>query len=294
MSVAESLERLGGIATRRALLRSCKRQDLDRAVHAGDVLKLAHGRYALPAVDAARQAVHRTNGVLARRSACLEHGWELKTVPRRPEVSVPRHRRLSKAARAGIDLCWADLGNGEIDGIATSKGRTLVDCLRHLPFDEALTVADSALRHGFSPMLLRRLAVTARGPGSAQMRRVADEATKDAANPFESVTRAIGLDVVGLDLRPQVSIYEPEFLGRPDLVDVRLRIVVECDSFEWHGSREALERDARRYTKLTVAGWLVIRLTYDDVMRHPDYVRDVLAAAVGVRSESSCSACRVA
>ena len=72
-------------------------------------------------------------------------------------------------------------------------------------------------------------------------------------------------------LRPQVTIYEPALLGRPDLVDTRLRVLVECDSFEWHGSREALERDARRYTRLAVAGWIVIRLTYDDVMRHPEY-----------------------
>lgn len=294
VSVAEALGRMGGIATRRALLRACTRQELDRALEVGDVVKLLRGRYALPDVGSAREAAHRANGVVSHRSACLEHGWELKTVPRRPEVTVPRHRRLTKSRRAGTDVTWADLTDRDIDGIATSRDRTLADCLRRLPWDEALTIADSALRHGFSPLRLKMLAAKARGPGSAQMRRVAREATQQAANPFESVARAIGLDVEGLDLRPQVSIYEPELLGRPDLVDTRLRILVECDSFEWHSSREALERDARRYTRLAVAGWIVIRLTYDDVMRNPAYVREVLMDALATRRATGCAVCRVA
>jgi very-short-patch-repair endonuclease len=124
-----------------------------------------------------------------------------------------------------------------------------------------MTVADSALRHGHSPLRLRRLAAEARGPGSDQMRRVAREATDLAANPFESVTRSIGLDIDGLDLEPQVSIHEPTFLGRPDLVDQRLRVIVECESFEFHGGRDACDRDIRRYTRLTAKGWLVLRFT---------------------------------
>ncbi|MBC7638997.1 MAG: hypothetical protein H7231_04340 [Rhodoferax sp.] len=46
------------------------------------------------------------------------------------------------------------------------------------------------------------------------------------------------------------------------------------------GAVSALERDARRYNAMVVNGWIVIRLCYDDVMHHPDAVREVLAAAV--------------
>lgn len=49
-----------------------------------------------------------------------------------------------------------------------------------------------------------------RGPGAPQARRVAQEASHLAANPFESVLRAIALDVPGLNLRPQVVIAGPQ------------------------------------------------------------------------------------
>jgi very-short-patch-repair endonuclease len=56
--------------------------------------------------------------------------------------------------------------------------------------------------------------------------------------------------------------------------------VLEADSFEWHGSRAALARDARRYNLLVSEGWLVLRFAWEDVMHDPRYVRDVLEAAV--------------
>jgi very-short-patch-repair endonuclease len=114
------------------------------------------------------------------------------------------------------------------------------------------------------------------------MRRVARLASPRAANPFESVLRAIADDVPGLDVRAQVSIREPDIVARPDLVDVRLRIVLEADSFEWHGGRSQLSADARRYNLLVVNGWWVLRFSYEHVMLQPDYVRRVLVAMVAL------------
>ena len=42
----------------------------------------------------------------------------------------------------------ATLPRSDVEGWATSKVRTVLDCAAELPFDEALAVADSALRHG--------------------------------------------------------------------------------------------------------------------------------------------------
>ena len=294
MSLLESLERMGGVATRRALVRVASRKEFEAALAGGDIIRVARGRFAMPGVTEARSAAHRLAGVLVRRSACLEHGWELKVTPRRPEIAVPKHRKVPDRARRGVKLHWADLKGKDVDGVATGEDRTLVDCLRNLPFDEALAIADSALRHGYSAQRLRRLVAGARGPGSDQMRRVAREATNLAANPFESVARSIGLEVPGLELKPQVPINEPTFLGRPDLVDERLRIVVECESFEFHGGRDAFDKDIRRYTRLAAKGWIVLRFTYDDVMNHPEYVREILEAVVAGRTDQLCVACSAA
>ena len=86
----------------------------------------------------------------------------------------------------------------------------------------------------------------------------------------------------GLVVRPQVSIREPDIVARPDLVDVRLRIVLEADSFEWHGGRSQLSADARRYNLLVVNGWWVLRFSYEHVMLQPDFVRRVLLAMVAL------------
>ena len=111
------------------------------------------------------------------------------------------------------------------------------------------------------------------------MAQVANGATD---NPFESVLRAISLDVRGLALQPQVLIRTERSWARPDLVDEARRLVVEADSFAWHGGRKDLMRDCRRYNDLVLDGWRVLRFTWEDVMLHPLHVTDCLRAAVGV------------
>ena len=277
----ELLLELGGIATRGTMLRACARGDLDRAVRAGDIVRIARGRYALAVVDESQRAAARVGGALALTSAALHHGWAVKTVPDRPQVMLSRGRRVGPDER-GVDVHRAELRPEDVEDGVTTAEATLAHCLRRLPFDEALAIADSALRAGVPRSLILRIAEEARGPGSPQMRRVARCARVEPANPFESVLRAIALDVPGLDVEPQVTIHEPDIVARPDLVDVQLRIVLEADSFEWHGGRAQLSADARRYDLLVVNGWLVLRFSYEHVMTQPDFVRRVLRAAVAL------------
>jgi very-short-patch-repair endonuclease len=192
-----------------------------------------------------------------------------------------------------MDLHWADLGSGDVlDGHVTGRDRTLVDCMRSLPFDEALAIVDSALRNrSIGKPELQRLAADVKGPGSAQCRRVARHADAKAANPFESVLRAIALDIPGLELRPQIVIREGSFAARPDLVDARCRLVAEADSFEWHGSRRALKRDSRRYNSLVLLGWVVLRFSWEDVMYDAPYVRECLLLAQELVNERAQPIC---
>ena len=114
------------------------------------------------------------------------------------------------------------------------------------------------------------------------MRRVIELARVEAANPFESALRGISHDVPGLDLVPQCTLSSVRQTVRPDLVDRDLGVIVEADSYEWHGGRAALKTDARRYNLMVVDGWIVLRFAYEDVMFDPDYVREVLVAVVAL------------
>lgn len=292
MTVTQVLQRLGGVARRKVLVRATSRKEFRRAFARGDIVRDAHGRYALPSVDDALRAANRLSGVVSHRSAALHYGWELKTVPEQPEVTIRRKRHLTKGQADGVTLHWADLSSGQVDGPVTSRDCTLVDCMRSLPFDEALAIADSALRHwSVSKARLVELADGIKGPGAPQARRVAREATHLAANPFESVLRAIGLDVPGLHLEPQVVIADKDGSGRADLADRERRVVVEAESHTWHSRRGALRRDCRRYTKLVLLGWRVLRFAWEDVLFHPDYVRDCLVSAADVAGQQAGCSC---
>ena len=276
MDAVTALHRCGGLADHATAVRLSSRRKVRRAVAAGDLIRVAHGRYALPTADVALTAAARVGGVVSHRSAAAWWGWAMKEQPPRPEVTVPKHRRCT---REGVQLRWADLHEDDVrEGAVTSRERTLVDCLRTLPFDEALAIADSALRNeDLTKDQLLALAATVRGPGAPRVRRVAAHADGRAANPFESVLRALAIEA-GLDVVPQVSLWDRGVRARPDLVDELRGLILEADSFEWHGSRAALRRDCRRYTAMVVAGWRVLRFAWEDVMHDQEYVRAVLAA----------------
>ena len=280
MQVVEALERLGGIADRATMLRLCPRRALDGALADGSVVRAGRARIAVPAADGARLAAARTGGVVSHVSAALAHGWKVKATPTVPHVTVRRSRGSVRAV--GVRVHWGDVGDTELRTGITDPVRTVVDCARTLPFDEALAVADSALRSG----RVRRtelLAAAAASPrtGRAAAERVARAASARAANPFESVLRAIALGVP--DLRP-VPQGEVEGVGHADLVDAELRIAVEAESFEFHALPAAFRYDVRRYTAMTRRGWLVERFVWEDVMRQQEYVAAALADAVALRS----------
>lgn len=235
-------------------------------------------------VATARERAVELGGTVGRCSAALSYGWSVKHVPERPEITLPRGRRVDGELLRGLSVRRLDLPPEDIDGWRTVGLRTVFDCLRYLSFSAGLCVADSALRSGIPRQLLDEAAAAARGPGSVRIRFVLAHANGKAANAFESTMRAIALGVPGLHVEPQVAIGGAEFLGTPDLVDVRLRIVIECDSFENHGGADGLARDARRYNAFVVNGWLVLRFTWYEVMFQPERVRAVLLAAVAERS----------
>ncbi|MCW2766609.1 MAG: hypothetical protein JWO11_2568 [Nocardioides sp.] len=202
----------------------------------------------------------------------------MKWPPEQPWVTVRRKRHLDAERRAALNLAYADLTPEEIVDGVTSPLRTVLDCARRLPFDEALAVADSALRAGdVRKTELVAAAACVRGRGAAQCRRVAAEATAKAANPFESVLRALALEYPGLAMSPQRPVTARGRTWHPDLVDESRRLVLEADSWEFHTSKDAHSRDCVRYTALVLAGWRVVRFTWEQVMLSPAYVRDVLA-----------------
>jgi very-short-patch-repair endonuclease len=65
------------------------------------------------------------------------------------------------------------------------------------------------------------------------------------------------------------------WIGRVDFAWSAARLVVETDGFAFHADRTSFREDRRRGNALVLAGWRVLRFSWEDVVHHPE---DVVAA----------------
>jgi very-short-patch-repair endonuclease len=77
-----------------------------------------------------------------------------------------------------------------------------------------------------------------------------------------------------------VSGYEVDFVWPNE------RLIVEVDGFAFHSTRAAFERDRARDRTLHAAGYVVLRVTWRQLVRGPEMVVAELAAAL-VRQRAS-------
>ena len=272
MAVYDTLVRMGGLASFGELNAVHSRREIRAALVGEEILRTGHGRYALAAIAGHAVVAHRHTAVLSDLSAAQAWSWKVKFPPALPQLIVPpgrvvRDPRVARFRHSPTSP-W-ERANG-----LTSPLRTVIDCARILPFDEALAVADSAVRSGSVEVAtFQRAAVRTRGPGCGQVRLVAQHVDGRADNPFESCLRAIGIGIPGLRLQPQLRIESAGFLAVVDLADPSVGLVLEADSYEHHGDPSGFVRDRRRYAGLTALGWHVLPFVWTDVMHRPEWVR---------------------
>ncbi|MFL5891383.1 MAG: DUF559 domain-containing protein [Solirubrobacterales bacterium] len=84
-------------------------------------------------------------------------------------------------------------------------------------------------------------------------------------------------------LLPQLNVLVEDFLV--DVYWPKARLVVELQSWEHHGHRQAFERDNERLPRLQVAGYSMLPLTYRQLCDQPAWVirsiAGLLAAPAG-------------
>ncbi len=223
MDLISQVTLLGGASDRATLVRLRGRAEVDAALRGRD-----SGRNGPRALLADDQSRVRTSSQRSRRGpvtpkcrAVLGMGAEGR--PHEGRGHRSRARAGSVAPRAG-----SSSRTGPTSPLTTSSGwsphrrRTLVDCMRNLPLDESLPIVNSAIRaDDFTQDEVTIIAHATRGRGRARICAVADVATGQAANPFESVLHSQALLVPGLSVIPQLEIPVPgtSTLLHPDLGD---------------------------------------------------------------------------
>ena len=283
MQPREAIRILGGVARWNEIECLVSRAEVDAELAAGTITRLRRGTYALGDLDDVRARAQAVAATVSHLSAAVSHGWKVKEPPQRPTITMPRNRSLPDDD--SLEVFWQDLSPMQAYRGVTRPVETVIGCARAYAFDEALCVADSALREkAVTRAQLLAAAEASPRTGRAKALAVAGAADGRAANPFESCTRAIALGVNGLSVRPQVHV---RGVGRVDLADLALGIVIECESFEFHSDAASLKRDVRRYTACARRGLVVVRFTWAEVMFDPGYCLGALEDVVAVRLQQA-------
>lgn len=183
-----------------------------------------------------------------------------------------------------------------IDGVrVSSPERMLYDCLRSLPFADALVIADGALREGVSTCekLERYLGWHAGGRGIRYVRQVLESADGRAESGAESIARAtvISLGVPIYDL--QLVVADLERPGKTYRLDIVLRrsddtlVDLEVDGRQKYellngpdGAVTAMMAERQREAAITAHGILVARIAAADAGNRPVMERKLRAYGV--------------
>ncbi|MFI5832340.1 DUF559 domain-containing protein [Micromonospora sp. NPDC051300] len=224
---------------------------------------------------------------LAGRSAAWLLGVDLLARGDPVTVLLPNAARLRPHPRLSIvrsPLPGAD--RGEFAGLpVTTPLRTAFDLGRQGARAEALVAVDALLRRRVVELpALRAYAADRPGwPGTSLLREVLALAEPSSESPMETRLRLLLLDAGLGPLTAQHKMrHGGRFLARVDLAWPALRIAVEYDG-DHHRERTQFRRDVARLNALRFAGWIVLRFTADDVLRHPDATVALVCQAVAER-----------
>lgn len=279
---------------------------LTEGVKAGAIIRLRRGAY-IPAhrwsalkpweQDAARIDAHiaGTGGssVYCLASAAILHGCSVWSTGSAVHVATGYSgARISR----GPDTLSHELGLSDTDVVEVERNgrritvttvvRTLVDCFRFLPHEQALVIGDSALHRELTAatvILDALMEVPARGRRKALA--VLDTLEGRSESAGESRTRALLRRLGFADPVIQLELVTAEGVYRADLAWVELKIIIEFDGegkyMDYEPTAAVLLAERRRETLLMEQGWIFVRLRWSDLDK-PEEVRRRIESALAL------------
>lgn len=196
----------------------------------------------LPTVTVAASTTHDFAGVSVRRSS----------------VGVPSAHRTRRMGVA-----------------TTSVARTVVDLAADMPDGPWRDLAEQCVvggRTSVAAITAVAESVCGRGrPGSALVG--AFLASEDAAT--SKLERSVARELRALSPIAQYPApWDPAL--RLDFAFPEARLAVEADGYRWHATRRRFDADRRRDRAALRAGWLIIRVTWNDLRAPGEFVATVV------------------
>jgi len=275
------LERLGlGTEAIKKRLRTGRLHSVHRGVYA-----VGHNRLNMRGNWLAAVLACGDGAVLSHRSAAAL--WGLMRARWSPVEVTSAHGRMG---RDGIYLHRSPMSDDE----RTVESRIPATSLPRTLRDLAEVVDEDRLRRAFEEAdrlkLLRMPALeqvcerAGRRKGIPALRRLIATAREPVTtrSPFENRFAEFYREHLGDLPTPRTNVlildHEVDAYWPPQ------RLVVEMDSWEFHGHRAAFERDRARDAALQAAGYRAIRLTHRRLKAEPDAVATQLRALLAVKA----------
>jgi very-short-patch-repair endonuclease len=275
------------------------REAIGRRVRSGRLIRVYEGVFRTPGSPAtweqglwAALAWARGDCVFSHRSGLLLHRLAGAT-DRVVEMTVTRKSRTPDPNLILHYTSRNPFNYSQLrDGLpVTSVPRTLLDVAAVLKSWHLELALDDALRRGATSVsdmwsMLQRWG--GRGcTGSKAIRRLLEERTDGRArsqSTFEIVTDEL---LRNSSLPPYFRQFEVMTkLGIPAFIDFawpEARLGVEADSYKWHSGRQQWQSDMERQNALAEIGWLLLRFSWWDVTRRPNYVLETIASTLEAR-----------
>lgn len=206
------------------------------------------------------------DAALSHRAAADLHGLRRSAVI---EVTIPHHRDPPPAVKAYRSRMADPVDFTEVDGVpVTSVARTLLDLAAVLGERHLSYALDRAERlRLFDLRAIEDVLVRARGRRGVRALRNAIAGWQPADTWSELERLHVELVTAAGLQRPELNVVVQGEL-RQHVVDALWPdqgLVVQLDGFAYHRTRRDRERDAAADADLELAGYRVLRLTWDDV-----------------------------
>ena len=170
----------------------------------------------------------------------------------------------------------------------TTPVRTLIDLGAVVRIDRLEEALDSAERDG----TVDRLELAARHAeirqsgrnGVGPLAQLLEARDSHAATPRSVLERRMLrlLAAAGLP-EPHCQVRVPRADGRVAFLDfayLQVRLGIELDGHAWHATARQRQRDHERQNQVVITDWTILRFTFEDVSRRPDYVTTLVRRAL--------------
>lgn len=268
--VSAEFRRNFGVLKAQQLVRlGIRRSQIAAGVKRGALVRLRPGWYGFRDLAPAPNVVRAVTagGVLSGASALALHGaWNVGGA-----IDVRAARVDRVLARDGIRAFALPTRESVPCASAVDPPGVALRVALHTrtPLEIAMLVDSLARRRLLDPAEIRGLAADR----PADVRRAVDRMDPTSDSGIETCVR-IWLESHRISFRTQVVI---DGVGRVDFL-VGERLIIEVDGKEHHTGVEAFARDRRRDLELHARGYLVVRVTYSDVMHQWDWASNRILA----------------